>query len=180
MPTFLSRRPSVRLAVPAVGVLAVAITCASAQRPTCQAFEAKKTIQGGTSTFTLDKSPWKVTSESDSTLVIANTETKTSCTTSLESVLTAYFGRDVIYLRSTEIASDQLFTVNGRSCKETAKPKPLDGRSCEVHGLLVPTAGHRCKSALVEKSGGIGINRHRKAGCNEHGHSSRTQSASIW
>jgi len=129
MRTFLSRRRSVRLAVPAVGVLAVAITCAEAQRPTCQAVEATKTIQGETSTFTLDKSPWKVTSGLDSTLVIANVDTKTSCTTNLESVITAYFGKDVIYLRSTEIASDQLFALNGRSCKEAAKPKTLDGRS---------------------------------------------------
>lgn len=111
------------------GMMAVAIACSTAQRPACQAFEAKKTIDGSTSTFTLDNSPWKVTSTLDAALTIQNAEKKTSCSTNVESVLTAYFGRDVIYLRSTEIASDLLFTLNGNSCEQADPPKPLDGES---------------------------------------------------
>ena len=129
MPTFPSSRRRVRLAVPAAGVMAVVIACSTAQRPACQAFEAKKTIDGSTSTFTLQSSPWTVTSTLDAALTIANTEKQTSCSGNAESVLTAYFGRDVIYLRSTEIASDLLLTLNATTCMQSAPPTTLDGES---------------------------------------------------
>jgi hypothetical protein len=113
----------------AAAALALAVACARDQRAACQAFEAKKMIDGSTSTFTLENSPWRVTSTLDAALTIANIDKKTSCSTSAESVLTAYFGRDVVYLRSTDIASDLLLTVNGDSCLQTKAPMTLDGTS---------------------------------------------------
>ena len=129
MPTFLSSRRRLWSEAIAAAAITATIACAGEQRSACQAVEAKKTIRGTTSTFTLDASPWTVTADLDAALTVANTEKRTSCSTSVESVLTAYIGTDLIYLRSTEIASDLLLTLNASSCQQAAPPRTLDGSS---------------------------------------------------
>jgi len=45
----------------------------------------------------------------------------------VESVVSVYMGGgDVIYFRSTEIASDQVIPIDGRSCKDAGKTTTLD------------------------------------------------------
>jgi hypothetical protein len=96
----------------------------------CTAWESRKSIDGIKMIFELDPHPWKVTADLDANVTIRNTAKKSSCKTQLESVSKVYFGSgDLIYFRSTEIASDELFTVNGLTCKEVRKVRQLDQKS---------------------------------------------------
>ena len=96
----------------------------------CSALESKKSIDGSTTTFRLEPFPWKVTADLDGNVTIQNTAKKSTCSTKLESVINVYFGDGkLIYFRSTEIASDELFTFDGFSCKEARKVKQLDPKS---------------------------------------------------
>ena len=96
----------------------------------CSAWESKKSIDGGTMTFRLEPFPWKVTADLDANVAIENTTSKSVCKTKLESVTHVYFGKGkLVYFRSAEIARDELFTLDGFSCKEARKVKQLDSKS---------------------------------------------------
>jgi hypothetical protein len=110
---------------------------AGAPPPPCSAFEATKSIQGITMTFRDDRFPWKVTADLDANVVIENAPKKTTCSTHIESVVSVYMGKgDLIYFRSAEIASNELFTLNGFSCKDAAKPKMLDASEAKTRRIL--------------------------------------------
>lgn len=77
-------------------------------------------------TFTLDPYPWKVTADLDANVTIENAAKKSACKTKLESVISVYLGGgDLIYFRSSEISNDELFTLDGLSCKEVRKGRHL-------------------------------------------------------
>jgi len=96
----------------------------------CSAWESNKSIDGTTTTFRLEPYPWKVTTDLDANVAIENTATKSICKTKLESVIKVYFGDGkLIYFRSAEISSDELFTLDGSSCKEARKVKQLYPKS---------------------------------------------------
>jgi hypothetical protein len=96
----------------------------------CSAWESKKSIDGSTMTFHQEPFPWKVTADLDANVTIENTATKSICKTKLESVIKVYFGDGkLIYFRSAEISSDELFTLDGFSCKEARKVKQLQLKS---------------------------------------------------
>jgi hypothetical protein len=111
-------------------VLLIGIAPRPAPCQSCSAWESKKSIDGGTTTFLLEPFPWKVTTDLDANVAIENTATKSICKTKLESVVKVYFGDSkLIYFRSADIASDELFTLDGVSCKEARKVKQLDPKS---------------------------------------------------
>jgi hypothetical protein len=108
----------------------------------CSAWESKKSIEGSTMTFRLEPFPWKVTADLDANVAIENTVTKSVCKTKLESVINVYFGDGkLIYFRSAEIASDELFTLDGSSCKEARKVKQLDPKSEAKTARLLRSLG---------------------------------------
>jgi hypothetical protein len=112
-------------AVLLVGLAPRLSTCES-----CSAWESKKSIDGSTMTFRLEPFPWKVTADLDADVAIENTATKSVCRTKLESVIKVYFGGGkLLYFRSAEISSDELFTLDGFSCKEARKVRQLYPRS---------------------------------------------------
>lgn len=81
-------------------------------------------------TFRLTPFPWKVTADLDANVAIENTATKSICRTKLESVIKVYFGDGrLIYFRSAEISRDELFTLDGLSCREARTVKQLDSKS---------------------------------------------------
>jgi hypothetical protein len=125
-----SSRIERRIAVLTMCVLAAARLLADAPGRPCSAFSAAKSIAGNTATFQDNRFPWKVTADLDGKITIENTRKKTRCSADVESVVSVYIGKgDLIYFRSTEIASDELFTLNGFSCKQAAKVKRLSAGS---------------------------------------------------
>ncbi len=96
----------------------------------CSAWESRKSIDGNVMTFRLEPYPWKVVADLDANVTIENTVKKSTCKTKFESVVSVYFGNGkLIYFRSADISSDQLFTLDGFSCKEARTVKQLDGTS---------------------------------------------------
>jgi hypothetical protein len=143
MLTSRSRRLDCRLLATVSLLLTAGVLADSPERP-CSAFEATKTLDGDTATFRDARFPWKVTAALDGKVVIENTRKKTTCSTNLESVVSVYIGSgDLIYFRSVEIASDELFTLNGFSCKDASKVKPLDAKS-EAKTRKILRAGGIC------------------------------------
>lgn len=127
-------------------ILAVVLLTAACPRfspcQSCAAWETKKSIEGSTITFLLEPFPWKVTADLDANVSIENTTLKSVCKTKLESVTHVYFGRGkLVYVRSAEIASDELFTFDGFSCKEARKVKQLDSKSEANTTRLLRSAG---------------------------------------
>ena len=113
-----------------LAILLIGVTPGPAPCQSCSAWESKKSIDGGTTSFRLEPFPWKVTTDLDANVAIENTSTKSICKTKLESVIKVYFGDGkLIYFRSADIASDELFTLDGVSCKEARKVKQLDSKS---------------------------------------------------
>jgi hypothetical protein len=113
-----------------LAVLLIGIAPRLAPCQSCSAWESKKSIDGGTTSFRLEPFPWKVTADLDANVAIENTGTKSICKTKIESVIKVYFGDGkLIYFRSADIASDELFTLDGFSCKEVRKVKQLDPKS---------------------------------------------------
>jgi hypothetical protein len=96
----------------------------------CSAWKSTKSIDGNTMTFRVDPFPWKVTADLNANVLIENSIAKSVCRAKLESVIEVYFGESkLIYFRSAEISSDELFTLDGMSCKEARKVKQLDPKS---------------------------------------------------
>jgi type 1 fimbria pilin len=120
-----------------LAVLVAALAPVSLSSQSCSAWESKKSIDGITMTFRLEPFPWKVTADLDGNVTIQNTAKKSTCTAKVESVISVYFGDGKsIYFRSTEISSDELFTLDGLSCKEARKPKQLDPSEAKTIRLL--------------------------------------------
>ena len=145
MPIFRSL-PNRRLAAFAAALILASgsVRLAIASEPPCVAFEATKGIQSGLSTFRHDRFPWTVTADLDGNLVIENSRRHTSCKTVLDSVISVYVGdRNLINLRSLEIASDELFTLDGRNCREARKVKALDVES-EMKSTAILRANGLC------------------------------------
>jgi len=139
-----SRRFEPQFVLPVMGLLMVTMTLADTPQQPCSAFEATKTLNGNTATFRDDHFPWKITADLDGKIVIENKTKKTTCSTNIESVVSVYMGNsNLIYFRSVEIASDELFTLNGFSCKDAAKMKPLDAKS-EAKSLRILRANGIC------------------------------------
>jgi hypothetical protein len=110
--------------------LTIALGSGSSLCQSCSAWESQKSIDGSSMTFHLDPYPWKVTADLDANVTIENTAKKSSCKTKLESVISVYLGRgNRIYFRSSDISSDELFTLDGFSCKEVRSVKQLDGKA---------------------------------------------------
>src|SRR5271167_1215108 len=76
----------------------------------CSVVETNRSTNGTTAIFTREPFPWKVTVDLSDHVTIENSELKTKCTTDLSSVVTVFVGKgNLIYLRSLEIANDQVF-----------------------------------------------------------------------
>jgi len=111
-------------------VLLIALAPRPSLGQSCTAWESEKSIDGSTMTFHREPFPWKVTADHEANVTIENTASKSMCKTKLESVIKVYFGDGkLIYLRNTEIASDELFTLDGFSCKEARKVRQLHPKS---------------------------------------------------
>jgi len=111
-------------------VLLVGLIPSQSPCQSCSAWRSKKSVDGSITTFRLEPFPWKVTTDLDANVAIENAVTKSTCSTKLESVIGVYFGRGhLIYLRSAEVSSDELFTFDGLSCKEVRKVKQLPPKS---------------------------------------------------
>jgi hypothetical protein len=66
----------------------------------------------------------------DGNVTIQNAEKKSVCKTKLDSVVSVYFGNGkLVYFRSADVASDELFTLDGLSCKEARK---IEGSGSKV------------------------------------------------
>ena len=108
----------------------------------CSTFEASKSVQGTTATFRDDRFPWLVTADLDGTVTIRNTAKNTSCSATVESVVTVYMGTgNQIYFRSLEIASDNAFPIDGLSCADAGEPVRLDPTSAEKSRTALRAAG---------------------------------------
>ena len=124
--------------------LSMMVACArgTATDDSCSAFEATKSLEGNTATFRDERFPWIVTADLDAKVTIQNTKQKTSCSTTVESVVSVYMGAgDVIYFRSLEIASDNLYPVNGLSCTDSGESVRLDPTSAEKSRNLIRASG---------------------------------------
>lgn len=111
-------------------VLAIALLPGPSACQSCSEWESKKSIDGSTMTFRLDPFPWIVTADLDGNVTIQNAEKKSVCKTKFDSVVSVYFGSGrLVYFRSADIASDELFTLDGLSCKEARKMKDLGQKS---------------------------------------------------
>lgn len=71
--------------------------------------------------------PWRITvDELEGAITITNRKSKAKCETNITSVRQVYGGgANRIAFRSIEIASDDLFFLDARSCKSTRKSKHL-------------------------------------------------------
>jgi hypothetical protein len=117
---------------------------ARASDQSCTAFEATNSIQGDIVSFHHDRFPWTITVDLDGNLAIENAQRHTRCTTVLNSVVAAYVGSQrLIYLRTLEIASDELFTLDGFTCWEVRNVKGLDVES-ESNSIEILRANGVC------------------------------------
>ncbi len=122
------------------------VTLVCAFEPLCLAFEAPKTIQGDPSTLHHHRFLWTITADLDGNVVVENSRLHTRCKTVLGSVVSTYVGDgNLVYLRSQEIASDELFTLDGRNCREARKVKALDVQS-ERKSIAILRANGLCTS----------------------------------
>ena len=136
-----SSRRELFLIVAALSVI-VACTNDASTDDACSTFEAAKSLDGKTATFRDERSPWVVTADLDGKVTVHDTKKSTSCSTTVDSVVSVYLGAGaVIYFRSLEIASDNLFAIDGRSCADAGEPVRLDPTSAEKSNTLMRAVG---------------------------------------
>ncbi len=87
--------------------------------------------------------PWRVTvDELEGAITITNKDSKTKCDTNISSVRQVYGGgANQIAFRSIEIASDDLFFLDARSCKSTRRSKHLGVRAPRDTGKALRSLG---------------------------------------
>ena len=129
----------------------IALNAGTAQCKSCSAWESKKSIDGSSMTFRLDPYSWRVRADLNGDITIENSSTRSTCKTRLNDVLAVYLGRNnLIYLRVSDISTDELFTLDGRSCREAQKVRQLDLKSeasslriLQSIGICSPTRRNR-------------------------------------
>jgi hypothetical protein len=108
--------------------LATSVFATAAVAGTCSYFELPR-IQGEQLPYVYEAEefPWSVTvDELEGAITITNKKSKAMCETNITSVRRVYGGGpNRIAFRSIEIASDDLFFLDPRSCKSTRKAKHL-------------------------------------------------------
>jgi len=87
--------------------------------------------------------PWRVTvDELEGAVTITNKKSKAKCETNISSVRQVYGGSaSGIAFRSIEIASDDVFFLDARSCKSNRKAKHLGVRGGQDTGTVLRSIG---------------------------------------